>query len=164
MTTYGQLISDEDPLHENVYIGLDRYFNHPTMIKMKDVESFSMYMSKMYCLLRNQCRYLVAFVPKDKALAGDKRQLIQLKWTSFQTRTLEDNHELPSHGYQPNRSTDMNVPISKTDTNDDCVTYTCDKYPLIVTLLAKSDGAMQYQNNGSLLNALETYYTIITFT
>jgi len=164
MTTHGQLISDEDPSHEKVYIGFDRYFNSPTMIKIKDVEAFSMYMTKMYCLLRNQCRYLVAFVPKDQVAVSDRRQLIQLKWTSFQTRTLEDNHELPAHGYQPNRSTDMNVPISKTATTDEYVKYSCEKHPLIITLLAKSDGAMQYQNNGSLLNALETYHTIVTFT
>ena len=159
MAHYGEILIPET---NSVYTYFDDYFNHPNMVKIKNVDIYSVYMSKMYCLLSNQCRYLIAFINNDGLPLETKQPLKELEWTSFQTRTLSDNHKLPSHGYQPNRSSVLNKPIIRTDVTDEASTYKCTAFPLVVTLLHTNKDKNQYKNEGNILTALETYQTIIT--
>ena len=67
---YGELLQTYDPDTERLYAEFDTYFNHPKMRKIKDVNGHSMYMAKSYCLLSNECRYIVAFTKQDRLQAG----------------------------------------------------------------------------------------------
>jgi hypothetical protein len=158
---YGELLNAFEPGKEKMYQIFDDYFNHPTMVKIKDVQNYSMYMSKTYCLLSNECRYIVAFVQQDIMPIRTKESLSTLKWVSLQTRTLPDHHNLPSHGYQPKRDGPLNVLITRTNVTDEASTYSCQDFPVTVTLLHTKKGSNEYQDRGNIIAALETYNTII---
>jgi len=161
MAHYGQMLDDYEPTKDSMYQSFDDYFNHPTMVKIKNVNSHSMYMSKTYCLLSNECRYIIVFVVQDTMLVGSKEFLKNLHWASLQTRTLQDHHTLPAHNYQPLREGPLNVIINRTATTPESSTYSCEKLPLICTLLHSKKGASEYQNRGNIIAALETYNTIL---
>lgn len=159
---YGELLNDFEPGKEKMYQAFDDYFNHPTMVKIKNVHGHSMYMSKTYCLLGNECRYIVAFVQQDMIPIRAKESLATLKWVSLQTRTLPDNHNLPPHGYQPKRIGPLNVLITRTNVTDEASTYSCQDFPVTITLLHTKKCSKEYQDRGNIIAALETYQTIVT--
>jgi len=161
MAHYGEILVNYEPEKDLLYKLIDDYFNHPKMIKMKDVEIYSVYMTKIYCLLSNQYRYLIAFLDVDNLPVGTTSPLRSLIWKSFQTRTLSENHNIPSHGYQPTLATPLSKPIKLIDTDNNSCTYLCDFFSCNVTLLHSGDKT-QYKKDGNMLLALETYQTIIT--
>lgn len=159
----GELLDTYDPDKESLYEAFDIYFNYPSMTKIKDVENYSVYMSKTYCLLSNECRYIVVFIAKNDMPTNSQERLINLKWHSLQTRTLADQHSLPPHDYQPRRLPSLNVVIRREKIDTEASTYICDSLPIIVTLLHTKNGSNDYQERGTVVSALETYQTIITF-
>jgi hypothetical protein len=161
MAHYGQLLDIFEPDKEKMYKAFSDYFNNPIMYKIKDVNNHSMYMSKTSCLLTNECRYIICFLPKDNMNIGTKDSLSTLRWISLQTRAIADNHDLPAHGYHPKREGCLNIPIFRTNVTSEASTYKCDTFPLIITLLHKKS-EQDYQSRGNIIAALETYSTIIT--
>jgi len=139
------------------------YFNNPNMTKIKDIQTFSMYMSKTYCLLSKECRYLVAFTYRDNAPNGINRPLVDLEWVSFQTQTLTDNHELPPHSYQAQRAGPLTASIQRVSNTPNASTYSCADFPIVITLLHTDKGVAEYQNSGTIIAALETYRTILVW-
>ena len=162
MAHYGQLLDIFEPDKDVMYKAIDLYFNHPIMVKIKNVNNHSMYMTKLYCMLNKECRYIIVFLPKDNINIGAKDNLINLRWVSLQTRTLPDKHDLPVHGYQPKKEGNLNVVIYRSCQTEEASTYKCDSFPLIVTLLHTKKDSNQYQDRGNIIAALETYSTIIT--
>lgn len=159
---YGELLNTYDPNKESLYESFDTYFNYPSMTKIKDVDNYSVYMAKTYCLLSNECRYIIVFVTIDSTPVYTQERLINLKWDSLQTRTLSEQHSLPSHSYQPRRLASLNVLIRREKIDPEASTYVCDDLPIIVTLLHTKNSSNDYQNQGTVISALETYQTIIT--
>jgi hypothetical protein len=164
ISQYGEILESGDQSKENLYNEFDNYFNHPVMVKIKDVNNYSMYMCKTYCLLSNECRYIVVFVPQDNMPEKSKENLATMRWVSLQTRTLSDHHELPPHSYQPKRHPGLNYAIDRVNVSEDCSTYKCDHLPLTVTLLHGKNKPDDYQKKGTIIAALETYQTILTLT
>ena len=120
-------------------------------------------MTKTYCLLTNECRYIVIFTPQDYDPVGKKKELKSLSWVSLQTRTLSDKHDLPPHDYQPRVIGPLNKKIVRIEKTNEASTYKCEGLPLTVTLLhVKHDTEFEYQQYGNIISALETYHTIIT--
>lgn len=161
MSEYGEILDIIEPDKENMYKAFDTYFNHPIMFKIKNINNYSMYMSKSECLLRNEYRYIICFIPEDSSIIGSKEQLSNLKWISFQTRTISEKHDLPFHKYQPIKDGPLNVIITRTSMCTESSTYKCDAFPLVITLLNKKTES-DYQPRGTIIAALETYSTIIT--
>jgi hypothetical protein len=163
MAHYGELLDAYEPEKDALYGYFDDYFNHPTMVKIKNVKNLSVYMTKTYCLLTNECRYIVVFVPQDYNSVGTKQELKSLSWLSIQTRTLSDNHDLPSHDHQPRAIGPLNKKIVRIKKTKLASTYRCEGLPLTVTLLhTKDDTDSEYQQYGNVVSALETYQTIVT--
>jgi hypothetical protein len=164
MSEYGQILDAYEPDKEKMYKDFDDYFNHPIMVKIKDVNNHSMYMCKMYCLLSNQCRYIVVFLEQDKHVINSKHMLKSLRWKSLQTRTLSDQHKLPAHGYQPKREGPLNSIITRTSVNKEASVYSCNEYPITITLLLdeNDNNREEYKDRGNIIAALETYSTVIT--
>jgi hypothetical protein len=164
MSNYGQLLENIEPEKDVFRSHINSYFNYPIMVKIKDVENASVYMSKMYCLLSNECRYLVAFILKDDKPSGTQYSLRDLNWFCFQTRTLTDYHELPPHSYNPSPQGPLNVPIRRKEVTPESSEYIADNFNVIVTLLHKNISMVSdYPPTGNIISALETYQTIITF-
>jgi hypothetical protein len=159
---YGQMIDDYDPGLDRMYEAFTKYFNNPTFTKIKDVNNHSMYMAKNYCLLSKECRYIVVFTNKDSASVGSLEELQYIRWISFQTRTLEDKHNLPPHNYTPNGNGLLAAPINRIKIDKESSTYSCQNFPITVTLLHTStNSSSAYQDRGTVIAALETWNTII---
>ena len=157
-----KILDDFKPDLEKLYQACDDYFNHPPMVKIKNVNQYSMYMCKTYCLLSNECRYIIAFVKEDNMPIDFKESLITLRWTSLQTRTLSEQHNnLPPHAYQPKRDTPLNTIITRTDTNPNYSAYSSEDFPITITLLHTKKIPNEYQEKGNIVAAIETYNTII---
>lgn len=163
MANYGQLIdNDYDPSLDFMYQAFANYFNNPILTKIKNVETYSMYMTKTYCLLNKECRYIVVFAPADNMPEGVRQKLNNIRWVSIQTRTLEDKHELEPHGYIAKAEGPLMALITRTKITQEASTYSCEKFPIIVTLLNSKSVSSAYQDRGTIIAALETWETIIT--
>ena len=161
---YGEILDYYDPDKDNLYDMFTEYFKNPVMTKIKNVDKFSMYISKLYCLLSKECRYLILFVTLDYNGVSSKQTLDKLRWESLQTRTLTDQYEIQSHGYEPVAKGPLTAVIERIKVDKEASTYSCSKFNIIVTLLhTEKNNADVYQKKGTVIAALETYNTIITF-
>ena len=161
MAHYGEFLEAYEPKKNIMYKAFDDYFSSPVLTKIKDINGNSMYMTKIICLLGNECRYIVSFVTQDDLPVGSKEKLSSMRWLSLQTRSLSDTYNIPSHGYQPKRDGPLSIVINRISVTPEASTYKCDSFPILVTLLHKK-GESDYQPTGNVISALETYSTIIT--
>ena len=162
MAQYGELILEYNSETESVYKYFNDYFNNPTMTKIKTIQNLSMYLTKIHCLLSNDFRYLILLIEEDNLPTGAQKTMINLPWKSLQTRTLKENHDVPIHKYNPTSKTPLNRTITRTQVKDEFSTYHCEELSLIITLLHKKNDKNEYCSEGKIINALETYQTIIT--
>jgi len=167
MSHYGEIIEDFDPNKDHIYALFVKYFNNPKMVKIKDTSLYTMYICKLYCLLNRECRFIILFVDKNDLPIGTIDTLDNLQWVSLQTRTLPET-EYPDidvvHGYQAVAQGALTAIINRVKIEDPASTYTCEDIPIIITLLHTDKNTKEsYQNKGSVINALETFQTIITF-
>jgi hypothetical protein len=165
MSQFGQIINpDYDPRKTDIYDSFTSYFDNPVMYKIKNIDGFSMYMAKIYCMLGNTFRYLIIFVKQDLNANNSNQHMKNLEWVSLQTRTLDENHVLKPHAYTASRHNVLNQSILLKDRTEEESTYECDLFPLTISLLHTKKGSKyQYQAKGTIVSALETYQTIIVF-
>ena len=161
MQEYGEPIGGFNPVRDTIYSDWVKYYDNPSMTKIKDVYNFSMYMTKTHCLLSKECRYLIAIVDKDTSSVGTQEQLQNLHWKSFQTRTLEDKHELHPHFFTPKSFGVMASKLTRTETEHETSTYKSKELPITVIMIHEKPGHSEYYDTGNLAAALETYSTII---
>jgi hypothetical protein len=167
---FGQVINPTyDPSKNHVYESFSAYFKNPVMTKIKDVKlsekaMYSVYMVKIRALLGNAFRYLILFVDKDDNSIKTNKYMNDCEWISLQTRTLEENHSIATHSYQSVRKPPMNQKISIKTRDDKKSIYNVDKFPLEITLLhTRKNHSYQYNPNGTIASALETFQTIVNF-
>lgn len=164
MAHYGQLLDTSyDPNRDKLYQIFTEYFEDPMMTKLKDVSTFSLYAAKVHCLLSTAHRYIMIFIHKDNMPVGNTDNLSNFNWEFLHTRTLEDNHNLQPHSYRPRRFPPLMNEINLVSSQPQGYTYSVNGYPLVVTLLPKRDGQLDYQNKGNIAIALETYNTIVSW-
>ena len=142
---------------------LAKYFANPTMFKIKDVQGKSIYMTKLYCLLSRECRYIISIVKGDPHPNLYRTPLASQEWECLQTRTLADNHQITVHNYNNRVQGEWKAAIVKTGNSEDSCEYDCEELGLQVSLLLNGDIPEKYQPRGTLHNALETFQTIIKF-
>lgn len=162
---YGELVDDTyHPQQDYIYSLIVKYFKNPSLTKVKNQNQFSMYVCKIYGLLSKEHRYIIAFTHLNNDPVGTMERLNDIKWINLQTRTLFENMQCNTHSYIPSNDTPLNVNISRKETTKQSSMYTCPSLPLSIVLLhtAKKD-ASSYQNEGTIVAALETYETILSF-
>lgn len=165
MSQYGQIIdSGYDPTKNSTYKAFVDYFNNPIMTKIKNVRQYSVYMVKIHSMLGTAYRYLIVFVPLDGKHNGFTQSLKDCDWISLQTRTLEDRHDIPSIMHSAKPEHPLKQKIHMTSQNTEQTEYSVDNFPLNITLLhTRKNHTFQYSPTGTIVSALETYQTIITF-
>jgi hypothetical protein len=151
-----------DPTREEYYDIFVHYFNNPIMTKIKNVDGYSMYISKIHAILGIEHRYIIVFVYRDNNILKHKETLKNLKWISIQTRTLTDDYDLQPHSYIPTRLAVLNKNIKLVRKDEKQYIYDVEELPLNIILLPKSKN-IDYNSSGNVLSAIETYQTIITF-
>ena len=120
-----------------------------------------MYLCQLATLLNEQ-RYLIVFTLADLFMLGDKRPLADIKWVSLQTRVLDSYIKADKYPHQAHRFESLNKPIVCVRRAKDCTEYSCEAFPVVVTLLPKKGNYQGYAERGTIITALETYSTIIT--
>ena len=165
MIKHGYIINPNyDPLKIIVYETFDDYFNNPIVNKIKDIEQYSVYMTKIFSMIGNSYRYLILFVDKDSNNINFKQPMKNCEWISLQTRTLDDYHNRPSNKYKFTQIPELKQKITIKTRDEKHSVYDCENFPLSVTLLhTRKNFSMQYQNIGDIITALETYQTIFNF-
>ena len=166
MADYGEIIDDYNPHKETTYKMFTDYFKNPKMIRVKETDNFYVYLCKLYCLLNRECRFIIVFVEKNTSLQPVET-LDSLQWVSLQTRTFPDS-EYPNidvvHGYQALSEGPLTALINKNNVTESSTSYVCDDIPILITLLHTEKNTKEsYQNRGTVIHALETFQTIITF-
>ena len=163
---YGEAFDiDFKPDKQPIYDMFVNYYNNPTMSKLKNIEKFSMYIAKAYCLLNKQCRYLIVIKNIDSNAEGYTQPLREIHWISLQTRSLSEDYDVKVINYTPSMKGPLTAQIERISTTKEASTYMCEKFPLAVTLLHTDKKTSDvYQQKGNMISALETYETIITFT
>lgn len=152
-----------DPVKENLYQIFSQYFGNPPMTKIKNIDdTYSMYIVKINASLAIEYRYIIAFVNKNKDEIGSKKLLHELNWISLQTRTLQDEHKVDVHSYISRMFQPLNKPIFLIKKDSNQYVYSVTDYPISVVILPKKNIENEYSDKGSLINALETYQTIVT--
>jgi len=161
---YGEVLdSSFDPTRDYAYELFIKYFGDLAMTKIKDVHDYSMYAAKIRCLLSTQNRYVIIFVDNDKLPLGNTDRLGSFRWINLQTRTIADTHGIHAQTYKPRRMAEFMQKINLVTPNTKQYIYHAEKLPLQITLLPKNSNEMEYQPTGSIVSALETYNTIVSF-
>lgn len=161
---YGELIdSDFKPEREIIYNYFTTYFGNPTMIKLQEEKSFSVYVAEISCLLNRENRFLIIIVKSDRFPLRTQKMMSELSWESLQTRALHEKNDVLVFKYLPRRYQPLMDSIKLVEKTQTHFTYHTDKLPLIVTLLPDLNGKLEYQPTGNLITAIETFHTIINF-
>jgi hypothetical protein len=165
MSEYGQVINPQyDPRKNDIYKAFSVYFENPILTKIKNVQNYSVYMTKIHSLLGNAYRYLILFIDNDYQDIGNTKNMDSFEWVSLQTRTLEEQHRLKQHLYTIKKNAPLTQKITVKTQDEKQSVYTCETFPLIVTLLhTRKNSTYQYQPTGTIVSALETFQTIINF-
>lgn len=163
-TKYGELIdSGIDPIKTPVYRLITAYFKNPKLAKLKDVGNYSMYVSKNDASAGLEFRYLIAFTSSDSEPVGNVEFLENLNWVSLQTRNLKEDYQVPIYAYIPTRLPGLDKKIDLIKKDDRQYTYTTQELPLYITLIPNATQSVEYQKSGSVVQAIETYNTILTW-
>jgi hypothetical protein len=150
-----------NPVYSQVYKVFADYFYNPTLTKISQKDTKSVYAIRIKCSLLNQYRYLVVTVPYDINPVGTTRKLETLEWESLQTRTfLKDPYSVSMHSYVPSSSGFMSEHITMTEQTDEYVVYSS-VLPIKITILC-AEKFKNYNKTGMLCNAIETFQTIIS--
>lgn len=159
----GEIIDDSiiSKKHKT-YKHFDDYFNNPVLYKIKNIQNYSMYIVPIRNMI-SESRYLIVFVRGDKHPIGHKNNLSNMEWISLQTNIIKNTkYSLPYHSYTPSLNTPLNTPIHLTKMTPDSYDYHCSTYGLNLSLIL-DDKNKHYVHNGNLVNAIETYRTIFTW-
>jgi hypothetical protein len=167
---YGELLDDYVPERDNIYSYFVKYFNNPTMTKVKDInqsngKKFSMYVCKIYGLLSNENKYIICITHGNNSSIGSVEELRTIHWISLQTRRLLEKYKCLTHSYIAKIEGPLDEVIERFETGDKASSYHCENIPeIVITLLhTEKKGPHVYQNKGKIINALETFETIVTF-
>jgi hypothetical protein len=156
---YGTVIdSGVDITKVNLYNVFVNYFENPKMRRIKDLQGgrFILYGCQIETLLVREQRYLLVAVPVQKC-KNQEDFLEDLEWVTFETRSLFEELNVPSHTYERKELKNIITLISKTDTE---YNYTCPDFDIAVRLITSKNQIRPYNIRGTLGLALETYNTI----
>jgi len=151
------------PERDYIYKLIYTYYNDPIMIKIKDIEKFSMYAIQLPCLLMNEKRFLIALTINDGYKTGHQEKLSNLRWKSFMVRALNDESlfSLPVHNYTIKRDENYMIDLSIKSRNPHISIYSTKTGIFQVSLLHTKNQEYEYPNEGNLVSALETFQTIL---
>lgn len=166
---YGTAIDSYDPRNEDVYTVICKYFNNPMVVKVKDIENenYSMYVAESKCGLSLHSRYIIVLIVQDSSPIGTVQLLNELKWVSFQTRTLIQKFNAGETLFEYTPSRNPSNKINLIQREEKHCKYSCNDLPINITLVLENWEPKQttqtYQKTGTLSQAIETWKTIITF-
>jgi hypothetical protein len=156
-----------DPVKYSFYRLICDYFSDPFVQKVRQDDNYSVYVCRIQTLLLNEYRYIVIISQADQFAIGSIKPLSELKWVSFQTRTLASDtyYNVTTHSYDIKNDMKYHFLVKQTSSNIEKSTYEFlnFEFPVQITLLHVKGHTYEYPPNGSLVSCLETYQTVMTF-
>lgn len=163
MAEYGQAVGDGMDMGKlDVYNYFIQYFNNPVLQKLKNLNAgYVMYCCKIKSMLSKDKKYIFVILSPDQDPGTHTARLNDLNWEILQTRTIEDNHNVPIHDYRP-KNTPQSLRVF--EKGADMYKYTCHEFNnIVVSLLFAKNQTRVYGDTGDLDAAIETYNTIVAF-
>lgn len=153
------------PEHDKAYEAILSHVGNPLMQKIRQTEQFGIFMVEITSMLLNEKRFMIAMLANDNRPIGSIDYLSNLKWTSFQMRTLSEPQplQIAPHNYIVQRGLSSTIPLWCVSRNTQMSTYQSDTLPIVVSLLHTRNNEYEYPNEGNLASAIETFQTIIQF-
>ena len=162
MLKYGHFLEDYDQNDNEARTLIAEYYNNPVMTKVKIHGTEEFWAAKVPSMMFNSYRYIIAITPISNSKDRATKFLIDIPWTSFQTRTIKENWNLGTMNYEPRHNKKFALPIKRVSVEDEISYYVCDSLPgVTVLLLPQRESIVQYPDTGSVSRALETFHTII---
>ena len=147
-----------------VYEAIAMYFSPLTFTKIRNEGSYSLYYAVVGSLLSRDSRCCIAIVDRNSEAEGSKENLENLRWRSFQTRTLPEDKvpHLPSLRYNKKESPIIRSPIHKIASDSYFSEYQVSGIPNLRVQLIHNTKATNYTDNATLLSALLTFQCVLT--
>jgi hypothetical protein len=109
--------------------------------------------------LARQKRYIFAITAKESSKYEKTVNLFDLQWKILQTRGLDEEHLAPVHTYRPKEDRSNIIKVKQKTTEK--FTYSCEAFPISITLLLPKSQIQPYSDTGTIGLALETYNCIV---
>ena len=171
---------------EYVYKYILEYFSDITFTKVRnDIlkgKSYSIYYAKLQCLVCTEMRYLIAIIPYDMTINGNKEKLSNLKWVSFQTILFSEDPEfliqsfdesnpgliklnLKPQAYNVNDNEFTKSIIEIEQRKDDRSIYIARKYPILKIELfnSKNGNKNEYSDKSTIASSLLSFNCVLSF-
>ena len=148
---------------EHVYGAFVDYYGTLSLKLLRTDNDWAFYCAKIYSGL-NQNRYIFVVIPANSAVSKEAT-LDQLDWVSFQTRTTDETHHVPTHHLYLNdtRKKTFSDKITVVKRTQDETEYITQDLPIKVRLLhdPKKNNYLQYPDQALMYQALETYRCVV---
>nr|QBK87201.1 MAG: uncharacterized protein LCMAC201_01030 [Marseillevirus LCMAC201] len=150
---------------EDVYGAFVDYYGDLALGLIKDENGWAVYAAKVYSGL-NLYRYIFVIVPSQSlGSSRDKTTLDQLDWISFQTRTTDEVHKVPTHHLylDDKRKKLFSDKITAIERISEETHYITDSLPIKIRLLhdPKKKNHLQYPDQAFMYQALDTYRCVV---
>ena len=164
MEKYGTVFDKNFNLKKDRFRNLIvQYYQNPTLQKVKNTGTQSVYMAKVDNNLLTESQYIVATCNRDNESIGIMISLENLYWNSFQTRYLKNANAIP-FTYTIPKDKKFNILLELVERQEKISKYRVQNHKSVfISLLHSNQNLYEYPSTGTLLTALETFKTIITF-
>lgn len=160
-----------DPRRDFIYDTIAGYYQNPSMIKIPPREETGMdlFAIRVSSMLLKDRRFLFVLCPPDPTIpVGSRLPMRSIQWEILQARSIVDDDDLaslPVMKYDIQRNAFKDYRLIRDNGTDDWTSYrSSPSLPLIIHLLHRKKGRHEYSAEGTIVAALETYQTILTFT
>ena len=151
--------------HEKIkelYLNFSKYYLDPVLMKMQNTENYSIYMIGIQCLTSIENRYLIVSTQRDMFPIKTRKNLSELKWLWFETRTTKNKENLSVYSYNPKRGTPLDETISRIEVTKYSSIYKAENSPIRIEIFNTEKMNLPYKKKGTIVSALETFQTAIS--
>lgn len=159
MTHYGELLDSINLDKLSTYSFFSEYFENPRMSFVREDGHNLVYCCRVKSGLARQKRYIFAITTKEGPKYEKTVNLFDLRWKILQTRGLDEEHLAPVHTYRPKEDKSNIIKVKQKTTER--FTYSCEAFPICITLLMPKSQIQPYSDSGTIGLALETYNCIV---
>jgi len=160
-----------DPRRDFIYDTIAGYFQNPSMVKIPPREETGMdlFAVRVSSMLLKDRRFLFVLAPPDATMPfGTVQPLRSIQWEVLQARSVVDDDDLamlPVMKYDIRRDAFRDYRLIMDNGTEDWTSYRVQPLlPIRVHLLHRKKGRHEYSTEGTIVAAIETYQTILSFT
>ena len=153
----------------DVYGAFIDYYGDISLKKIKSENGYDVYATRVSSGL-SLFRYIFVISESNThnsftALDGELKTLNSLNWISFQTRTTDENYNVPTVTLIPTtlRNQKLSDIIRAIERTENDTKYICDSLPIAISLIhdLKKKNVYQYPDACKLYQALETFNSVV---